>query len=467
MNDARHQAQLEKSSTPTMHIHLSVRSTSIFKQGHAPYLWKMPASAEADQSETTWAEALEEGQQWIQKYNADVQFVFSHVQHHWHGKNERGERVPLHYCRVKGKRNNNICKRGYPKKVLRNHDKSVKPSTCQARVVCQGVAAELDLKTSGQRNALGSIAGTRHCPYFCSTAKMLASVARSNTNIQVNYRVPITEFTHNRRCKSKSGTRSLTNTRLCLIAQRAMKQMMGYFGGYISKRQKMGQFELKKSIAALPLLKQKLAVRNLKSASVQLAHVTNRMFTTLEGKGILRASTEEFMLASQYKAHDPLSAEFVRSFRIQHFHGKHFLDRYDALESKASKVDVRLLLPRAGGSQEAIDQVAAYGFRSNDPNLFYLSPWEFCQWFIVHKLRAPSQNYNLTHLASLGEAKAKRKMLATNQNLIFESLNMYDDVDDDDADDDDEDVDDDEDADVDDDEDDDDDVDDEDGGRRE
>ena len=70
-------------------------------------------------------------------------------------------------------------------------------------------------------------------------------------------------------------------------------------------------------------------------------------------------------------------------------------------------MDVRLLLPRAGTSQEAIDQVAAHGFRSNDPNLFYLSPWEFCQWIIVHKLRPPSPNYDFTRLTSLGKAKVK------------------------------------------------------------
>ena len=93
------------------------------------------------------------------------------------------------------------------------------------------------------------------------------------------------------------------------------------------------------------------------------------MFTAFEGKGILRASTEECMLASQCKPHDSLSAECVRAFRAQQCYGKCYLDRFDALESKASKIDVRLLLPRAGTSQEAIYQVAAYGFRSSDPNL--------------------------------------------------------------------------------------------------
>ena len=85
--------------------------------------------------------------------------------------------------------------------------------------------------------------------------------------------------------------------------------MTGYFGGYISKKQKIGQFEIKKSVSTLPLLKDKLEDRNLKSASAQLPHVVNRMFTTLESKGILRVATEEFLLSSRYKPHDPLAAE--------------------------------------------------------------------------------------------------------------------------------------------------------------
>lgn len=85
-------------------------------------------------------------------------------------------------------------------------------------------------------------------------------------------------------------------SKFCLIAQRAMKQMTRYFGGYISKRQKMGRFELKKSVGALDPFKDKVEYRNLHSASAQLAHVTNRMFVMLEGKGILRMATEEFML---------------------------------------------------------------------------------------------------------------------------------------------------------------------------
>ena len=69
--------------------------------------------------------------------------------------------------------------------------------------------------------------------------------------------------------------------------------MTGYFGGYIAKRQKIGNFELKKSVSTLPLLKEKLEARAPMTGSAQLAHVVNRMFTTLEGKGHSEACAQE------------------------------------------------------------------------------------------------------------------------------------------------------------------------------
>ena len=113
-----------------------------------------------------------------------------------------------------------------------------------------------------------------------------------------------------------------------------MKQMTGYFGGYVSKRQQLGQFELMKSIAALAPLKTKLQCRQLR-ASAQLAHVVNRMFATLEGKGVLRASIEEFTLSPRRRSRDPLAAEFVRTFRHRGSRGKSNLDYYDAMQSQA------------------------------------------------------------------------------------------------------------------------------------
>ena len=185
--------------------------------------------------------------------------------------------------------------------------------------------------------------------------------------------------------------------------------MTGYFGGYISKKQKIGQFELKKSIGALPLLKRKLEEKvekkEIKTGSGQLAHVTNRMFTTLESKGILSVATEEFRLASQYKPHDPLAAEFIRTFRERKFHGKYFLERFESLAQKTASVDVRIVLPRSAVNRTTTDEPSLYGFRSLASDWFYLSPWEFCQWVLPERLKAPSYEYNLTVLTSSGREK--------------------------------------------------------------
>ena len=98
----------------------------------------------------------------------------------------------------------------------------------------------------------------------------------------------------------------------------------GSFGGYISKAQPVGVYELKKSIATLPFLKKKLLERKSKP-SHQLAHTVNRMFTVLESKGIVRTTPQEFQLAADYNEKDILSAEFIRTCKHADFHGWAYL----------------------------------------------------------------------------------------------------------------------------------------------
>jgi len=42
-------------------------------------------------------------------------------------------------------------------------------------------------------------------------------------------------------------------------------------------------------------------------------------------------------LSSRYKPHDPLAAEFIRTFRESNFHGRFYVDRYDALKAEGRK----------------------------------------------------------------------------------------------------------------------------------
>ena len=113
------------------------------------------------------------------------------------------------------------------------------------------------------------------------------------------------------------------------------------------------------------------------------------------------------MLASRYKPHDPLAEELIRTFRHQEFHGKYYIDKYDALISGKKETNVNILLPRAHSRKEPFDEVALYGFRSAHPDLFYLSPWEFVQWFKPHRLQPPSSTYAWSVLTAEGKWKHK------------------------------------------------------------
>jgi hypothetical protein len=163
----------------------------------------------------------------------------------------------------------------------------------------------------------------------------------------------------------------------------------------------MGRFELKKSMSALPLMHEKLRGRQLTTASAQLAHVTNRCFRILESKGILRTATEEFLLSSRFKPHDELAAEFVRTFRHTFFHGLQYIKRYEALKGSQATVTTSIPVPKSIGRQPLTDHVALYGFRGSHADLFFLSPWEFVQWFKPHALQAPHLNYGLTQWAKM------------------------------------------------------------------
>ena len=172
-NDEQHQASLESlekdfhnnNAGPTKNVHLSVRPSSLFEVQPKSYLWSSHSVQEAGKKDASHFTHL---------YEEDVQFIFSRVQHHWHKLDEKGNRQPMQYCRLKGRRGKNCCKAGFPKKVIRDAKNKLVLGKYRVRIVCKGVAAELDLKTSVRRNmwvqclvvedARGSVARLRCWP---------------------------------------------------------------------------------------------------------------------------------------------------------------------------------------------------------------------------------------------------------------------------------------------------------------
>ncbi len=122
-------------------------------------------------------------------------------------------------------------------------------------------------------------------------------------------------------------------------------------------------------------------------------------------------ATEEFVLSAKYKQHDSLAAETVRSCRYEIFLGRLYLKRVESIAEGSDTVSIKTLLPKEKSATPALDVVSMYGFRPKVPCLWYLSPWEFTQWFFLHKLKAPTYEYKLTLLTEEGRNK---KVMAKN-----------------------------------------------------
>ena len=119
----------------------------------------------------------------------------------------------------------------------------------------------------------------------------------------------------------------VSDKKLCVIAQKAMRQATGYFSGYICKRQPVRRFELRQAGRNLPLLQPKLLSQ--KNIAGQLAQVVNTMFCTFETRGKLRTAAEEHNLAANSVEEDKMNAEFNCAFVKENLSGYDLLNRLE------------------------------------------------------------------------------------------------------------------------------------------
>ena len=168
--------------------------------------------------------------------------------------------------------------------------------------------------------------------------------------------------------------------RICRVAQRAQRQMTGYFAGYTAKRQPVGPYELEIARKSFTYLRNKMIGEG---PPEQWARMTNKILSDLEGRGTMRTAPEDFNLAINAHEHDATNAEFTRTYRSVDFPGFLFLQREDVeRQSQAAKTKVVTRLPprqRVTARDHVQDPptVELYGFRGKHPDVHYLNPWEF------------------------------------------------------------------------------------------
>ena len=290
------------------------------------------------------------------------------------------------------------------------------------RVICPGVAQAYKLKVKGRRNSLGLLLPKRRCPWLSGCSPMFAVWTSSNTHISPNFRIPLTEETHDPECQ-RGCLAKISDKRLTFVSQKAMRQATGYFSGYICKRQPVGRFQLRQAARSLDLFKPKLLSQS--SVSGQVAQVVSKMFSTLETRGKLRTAAEECNLAANEHEDNRMNAEFLCLFTKTDLAGYDLVNRLEQEKDIKGTKDHMYLSSRKAPQRQGEAQrywysfADVYGFRPPLQRLLYLCPWEFAMHWTVVPLNAPfHSDYKLTRWISPMTRETALEMKATGTALI-------------------------------------------------
>ena len=126
--------------------------------------------------------------------------------------------------------------------------------------------------------------------------------------------------------------------------------------------------------------------------------MANRILGDLEFRGCARPITEEFNLAGNYDEDDVLQAEFYRTSECQQFLGGNILRELKRQKNQTSeKATQYTFIGKRPGYQKVKEGFEApweqkYGFRGDHPAFYYLSPWEFVQWWYWDRLGPPTRD---------------------------------------------------------------------------
>ena len=380
-----------------------------------------PLTVNAAHSEEAKKDVEDDGKQFLQKYYADAQFVFSRVQHHCHQKTAKGY-VPFKACRVKGKGKRRgsrmlVCKAGFPMTKL---------VTPVPLLVCRGLAKKFGLRVSGRRNRFGSMIGKRSCQWQSATHPAFAIAFRSNTHTLPNFRAPLTAATHEDGwCCSKACKASLEDPqerkRMAIMAQRACRECTGYHSGYTFKRQPIG---IKYLDAAAETLNYVQEGMEKKTANAQYHYITHRMLQDMQHRCTARTAVEETNLAANWDDHDVKKAEFIRTYRTQDFPGGVLLRRFEAEMRGTETRDVHKELPAYRDTVPSDDLYLRcfddiYGFRAQNSgkgrHLYYLNPWEFLMLWECKPLPKPPSKLSV----ALGEDDYEPNTDAESDDIVF------------------------------------------------
>ena len=267
-------------------------------------------------------------------------------------------------------------------------------------VLCSGSAGQYGLPTSGQRNALGMLHGSRNEPNLTGTLPILTALFKCNSDVQIVYRVPICDITHSQHCLTldKCKAHFEANSKdIELALQRAQDSAIGYFCDYAAKRQPVATKEIKRWMTGHDRLAADLkASRRGESVQYIARRHTQRFLSDSQARGTARGGVEVVNLICNRLEHDVTAAESFKSAITTNFAGKNFVALLEAMclkkrpTSAIRRVPLRVTKHGKFATLQPVPDIATmYGYRGTDCRVHFLAAYEFVSCWTVAPVAVP------------------------------------------------------------------------------
>ena len=370
-----------------------------------------------------WDASRSSNEEWLQQFQSRLQHSLGRMNHHIHplvnpeDDPTKGERRSLQSCRPKMKKgkktDGQYCKSGFP---LENE------LTENPLIVCECIAHSRNLPVRGPRSMLGDVLPARNDAWLNAGPRALIAFTADNADVKFPFRVPIQEETHevllfDIKRHPNCGSRDPLDQALDM--QAVMATIAGYFGGYTSKMQPIGERQIKQLREAI---ERRVAGNKSHGAAQDFKLYARRLVKDLELKGTIRTAVEGVNLSLHWNEPDILAAECIRTFPTVTFPATLLLKREEAETKKQggvqkkelgitdeTRVSVIAALHHGRGDLNRIYKEPPfdllYGYRGNEQSVDVLSPYEMLLHYAMERILPPTNPLRRCHAEWTEEGK--------------------------------------------------------------
>ena len=192
--------------------------------------------------------------------------------------------------------------------------------------------------------------------------------------------------------------------------QAVMAAIAGYFGGYTSKMQPIGERETRQIRESA---QRKVEGERSEGTAKDFQKYVRRLVKDLELKGTIRTAVEGINLSLHWNHTDLLMGECVRTFPTVTFPAMLLLKREEIETLKVSGASVIAALHHGHGHKSRMYQEAPfdlmYGFRGHSLAVDLLTPYEMLMHYKMERILPPTDARAMARAAWTAEGSAYRR----------------------------------------------------------